>query len=245
MIINSIISGKKESKIVTVTTDKKFFFENIGDEVSISFVYHNSLGLDAKAIFYVDGQEVMTESEVNEVEISWDVTEYLTSPKLYMLKVIFVDSEGNSNRIDFMVLAVADKENYNFQYVSLLNGYQLVSYSGVVPNIFVPEYFDDGINGIKYVVRIVNGAFFNNNSLQEIFIPGSIQSIGTNAFFSCTNLIKVTVNREVPPILESSTVFDPYNQLSLLKIHVPSGSVNDYKTAQFWNEYFNSIVAIQ
>jgi hypothetical protein len=245
MIINTVISGKKEAKKMFVTSLKKFFFENLGDTVNLTFTYGNSDGLSAKAIFFVDGVEVKTEEKSPDSETVWNVTEFLTQSKNYDFRIVFVDNEANSIKIDFMVLVVPDKENYTIQYNVNINGYVFVSYQGQETSLFIPEFFDDGIHGLKLVVRIGNGAFFNNDVIEEVFIPGSIQSIGTNAFFSCSNLIGITVNKEEPPVLESTTVFDPYNPLSNLKIYVPSASVNDYRQAQRWNEYFNSIIAIQ
>ena len=82
----------------------------------------------------------------------------------------------------------------------------------------------------------------SDSALAEITIPGNnITSIGNGAFSGNPNLIKVTINRAVPPTLGTNVFFGTHENL---KIYVPNASLSLYKNAQGWNVYADRIVAI-
>ena len=92
------------------------------------------------------------------------------------------------------------------------------------------------------VTSIESAAFNGCYSLTSIDLPTSVESIGSQAFSSCKKLASVTCRATTPPTLDGIDFF--YGCPSDLQIRVPSGSVNDYKTAKNWSTYADKIVAI-
>jgi hypothetical protein len=82
------------------------------------------------------------------------------------------------------------------------------------------------------VTSISNDAFKGCESLAQITLPASLTYLGI-AFPNCTNLKTVTCLATNPPTLENSAAF--YNVHPELRIEVPAGSVNAYKTAPEWD----------
>lgn len=103
-------------------------------------------------------------------------------------------------------------------------------------------------------------AFYHCESLDSVYLPGSLTVLGAYCFAECTNLKSITIPEElryvvagafdrcdgllsirslatVPPLLFqdafSSSVYD--NAV----LYVPAESVNDYKTADGWNQFRN------
>ena len=80
-------------------------------------------------------------------------------------------------------------------------------------------------------------AFENCDSLTSISIPEGVKSIGDGAFSGCSGAT-VKVEAENPPALGSGVFED------VSKILVPSGVVNNYKSAEGWSDYEGKIEAI-
>ena len=87
----------------------------------------------------------------------------------------------------------------------------------------------------------IGGAAFGMCGLTSIEIPNSVTSIGDYAFAYCINLETVTINATTPPTL-GSDAFE--STAEGLKIYVPVGSVDTYKTAENWSDYAEKIEAI-
>ena len=92
------------------------------------------------------------------------------------------------------------------------------------------------------VTSIGSAAFNGCYSLTSIDLPARVTSIGSQAFSFCKKLASVTCRATTPPTLDGRDFF--YGCPSDLQIRVPSGSVNDYKTAKNWSTYADKIVAI-
>jgi len=86
---------------------------------------------------------------------------------------------------------------------------------------------------------IDHNAFSYVSFLTNITIPSSVTGIGGSAFWECTNLIRVVMQSEIPPILATTSSFT--NTHPNLKIQVPVGSVDSYKAATNWITYENYI----
>ena len=88
------------------------------------------------------------------------------------------------------------------------------------------------------VTTIGEYAFRACDSLTSVTIPDSVTKIGEGAFYSCHSLAYVFCMPTTPPTLDGYYHFDDtaYN----LKIYVPIGSIDKYKTA--WRSYSSSIV---
>ena len=112
------------------------------------------------------------------------------------------------------------------------------------------------------VTTIGAGAFYECDSLTSVNIPDSVTTIGRSAFEYCTSLTSVNIGDSVttigmyafadcysltsvycksttPPSLDRC-VFDSNG--SGRKIYVPAGSVEAYKSAEYWSEYASAIV---
>lgn len=98
----------------------------------------------------------------------------------------------------------------------------------------IPGYW----NGLPVV--IANSAFYNNVNVTSIAISDGVTSIGDFAFYSCSGLTEVTVQRTSPPDA-GTTIFQ--NCTALTAIHVPAGSVDTYKTWPGWDTYAALIVS--
>ena len=91
----------------------------------------------------------------------------------------------------------------------------------------------------KDVISIGEGAFRGCSNLTSITLPESVSSIGKNAFRSCRGLISIFVNAVFPP--EGGSYM--FNDTNNAPIYVPTGSVDTYKTASYWQGYANRIQA--
>lgn len=116
------------------------------------------------------------------------------------------------------------------------------------------------VDGQEYsVTGISDGAFENNETLETVSIPGSIEKIGENAFAGCTNLQTIYNYAEDPADLtgtvkaltrsgeEISVAAKVFAEVDLetCKLYVPAGCSQKYKAAEGWNEFQNIIEMIK
>ena len=96
------------------------------------------------------------------------------------------------------------------------------------------------------LILLDNSMFSGCKSLVSITIPDNIKVIGNGLFYNCSKLSEIRFNSIVPPEIslgtdETEHLFKGNAPGRLIK--VPAGSVNAYKTAQYWSNYANSIVS--
>jgi hypothetical protein len=245
MIINTIIRGSKTGNIQLNSETPLFIFKSLGETLTIDFTYLNSNEEKGVAILYLNGEIIDISQELSDgSEVSFDITDQVTQTGFYNLRLVSVDSEENTDSVNYgLLFNFPNIGDFTFSFNTQLNGYNLVSYTGTDSNVNIPPIFN-GEQGVLQVLRIAPSAFFNNDTVTEIKIPNTIASIGSNAFYGCSNLSRVEVGSANPPILESDNAFDPYNEFSVLKIYVPADSVQLYKEAQYWDEYQTDIFAL-
>lgn len=84
------------------------------------------------------------------------------------------------------------------------------------------------------VTEIGGLAFSECYDFTSLVIPNSVTSIGGRAFEG-TGLTTITINREIPPSIQSYS-FDDY-VTSNCTLYVPAGSRSAYERAEGWNEF--------
>ena len=89
-----------------------------------------------------------------------------------------------------------------FRYLEEIDGYVLLSYSGMDEELVIPEE----INGTP-VLRIGALAFANGSTLKRITVPNSVVKIYKGAFAGCTNLEEITL----PYIGETPNSYGSYD----------------------------------
>ena len=82
------------------------------------------------------------------------------------------------------------------------------------------------------VTNIGARAFMQCRSLTELTLPKSLTSISNSIAYGCSALTRIAVLAETPP-KGSSSMFSGSN----CPIYVPEGSLEAYKTAQYWSDY--------
>ena len=92
------------------------------------------------------------------------------------------------------------------------------------------------------VTSIGSYAFRFCTSLTSVVIPNSVTSIGGNAFSGCSSLISFT-NYALTPQEIQSNVFNNIDEKKCV-LYVPEESIDVYKSANVWSEFFSEIYAI-
>ena len=86
------------------------------------------------------------------------------------------------------------------------------------------------------VTTIGHGAFYGCSSLTSVTIGNSVTEIGYYAFSGCKNVKQITSEAVTPPDC-SRYAFDGFNRKEC-KLFVPKNSVDAYKKADGWKEFF-------
>ncbi len=92
------------------------------------------------------------------------------------------------------------------------------------------------------LVSIGVDAFRNCSSLSKVSLGSGVGAIGKHAFMNCKALKSVTCLALLPPILENRYIFEGNKKGR--KFYVPSSVVEDYKTADIWSNYADTIYEI-
>lgn len=104
------------------------------------------------------------------------------------------------------------------------------SYSG---DVVIPEKSPSG-----YPVTDINHHTFEGCvNLKSVKIPGTVKFIDHDAFRK-SSLTEITCLATVPPACGNSGVFYHVNK-EQCKLLVPEGSIDAYKAAEVWKEFFN------
>ena len=91
------------------------------------------------------------------------------------------------------------------------------------------------------LVSIGDFAFSQLEALESISLPASLENLGLGVFCYDYKLKDVFTKREIPIELQQDPFFISQSPLLYVILHVPAGSANSYRTAQYWSD-FSTIV---
>lgn len=97
----------------------------------------------------------------------------------------------------------------------------------------ITEDMLDGISNIR------DYAFYGCAHLESITIPSSVTNMGDWTFFYCTSLTTINMLPQTPPTLGVNALQSVPIEL---KIYVPAGTLQVYRTAPGWSPYGGRIV---
>ena len=96
-----------------------------------------------------------------------------------------------------------------------------------ITNIYIPNS-----------VKKIGDYSFRNLKISEIVIPENVESIGNNAFYSGSSTLKtITILGRVPFTIASNS----FSKISGMKIYVPKGTSEAFKSATNWSSYASYI----
>ena len=113
----------------------------------------------------------------------------------------------------------SDSSSYSVKVNSSLNPRN-------VPDVNIPMYFDDGVNGEHRVTSIPTEGFKNCQAMRNISIPSSITSIGSYAFFQCFKLNNLYLPDGITTI--KGRTFYSCNALSVVRLPETLTSLDEY-----------------
>ena len=99
----------------------------------------------------------------------------------------------------------------------------------------------------KRLTYVADGLFFDCKSLRKVTIGENVTTVHWGAFDDCTDLSALFVNATLPPVCdhddsgEQTTydyIFENVNNATC-HLYVPTGTLNDYKTASGWQSFLN------
>ena len=86
------------------------------------------------------------------------------------------------------------------------------------------------------VTKIWDGAFSDCLGLKNVTVGSSVYYIGDLAFYNCRNMVSFTITTPEPPKLGLQTFY-----LGSQTFYVPAESIDKYRTAEGWNEFYERI----
>ena len=86
------------------------------------------------------------------------------------------------------------------------------------------------------IETICNTVFLECSGFEKIILPGSLNDIGTYAFFGC-KFTEIYSSNPVPPSAPNAFSYENYKAT----LYVPEESVNAYKNAEEWKNFYNIV----
>ncbi|MBQ0070080.1 MAG: leucine-rich repeat protein, partial [Bacteroidales bacterium] len=92
------------------------------------------------------------------------------------------------------------------------------------------------IHNYSALERIGDYAFYQSG-INALDLPASVKTIGNYAFNSCKNLYQITCRATTPPTIQATTINTSYDKT----LKVPDASVDAYKAANYWKNFYNIV----
>jgi hypothetical protein len=89
-----------------------------------------------------------------------------------------------------------------------------------------------------YTDRYIDGAFSDNRTLKKLYVGPNVTALCDGLFSDCYYIEDIYSQNTVPPTCEGGSVFAYLNKESC-RLHVPVGSLDAYKEAFVWKDFFN------
>ncbi len=230
-IYNDVFYGCTSLTSVTIpnsiTNIGPFAFDNCSSLTSIywnarkcnDFIYHSSSSLIRRSPFYA--------CPINEIIFGETVKHIPSSFCQEMHQLTQITIPDNVTSIGEYV-------------INNCNGLNSITIGDSITNITNQMFHNcPSLSSITIgngVTEIDNSTFKNHSSLSSVNIGNGITKIGQHAFYNCSSLSSFTIHATIPPMIEDLT-FGKVNKS--IPIHVPSESLEIYKTAEYWKEFNN------
>ena len=104
---------------------------------------------------------------------------------------------------------------------------------------FSPFYNNKSLRAVKISdaeTTIYDKEFYRCNNLKNVSFGKGLESIGADAFYDCVNIMQISCDAGLPPSC-STNLFGSINKWEC-KLFVPKNSVDAYKKADGWKEFF-------
>lgn len=121
----------------------------------------------------------------------------------------------------------------NYVFRSSYNASSIIlnaNYATSNGDLLIHANFPEGTTVVK------QNAFYYARCIATLTIPSTMSTIEANAFNSCTNLQKITVNRVTPPAIQSNTFYGVSTDIEVL---VPCGTLAAYQADANWSRFTN------
>ena len=135
-------------------------------------------------------------------------------------------------------------------YENTFNGWSITSLTIGNNVTSIGEIAFNTCNGLTSLIipnsvqNIQYQCFYNCDGLKTLTIGNGITMIRDSSFCACSGLTRITIEAETPPRLLFESDEIPFSRTNSCPIYVPSGSVDAYKTAEYWSTYADRIQAI-
>ena len=108
------------------------------------------------------------------------------------IKNIYADVRANNEEIRKLKLLLELTPKMSFEYIASSGTYSLTGRGGYLrKDIIVPDYFDDGTNGIAPVKSLGFYAFEGDETVETLVITSMITSYDNYAFANCPRLMSI------------------------------------------------------
>ncbi|MBR6141947.1 MAG: leucine-rich repeat protein [Bacteroidaceae bacterium] len=119
-----------------------------------------------------------------------------------------------------------------------------IAYSSEPLKYYCPSQFQNSLRSAPidtlYTDRYIDGALSDNRTLKKLYIGPNVTALHDYNFSDCYNIDEVFSLNPEPPTCEGSSVFYSGTKQSAT-LHVPVGSLDAYKEAYIWKDFFNIV----